>query len=133
MHVVLDARTLDDHFPGIGRYTFHLAQALEECADLRLTLIVNPRAHNSRFPPPQDAFPSATCFPVPYSPFDPRSQWHIPRLLAHSQADLYHSPYYLFPYFLSIPCVVTLHDTIPTRFPHYFSPPKRWLIRHLKG
>ena len=134
MHVVLDARTLDDHFPGIGRYTFHLAQALLQRDDLRLTLIVNPRARNTRFPPPEEAFPSATCVFAPCSPLDPRSQWHVPRALSRVRADLYHSPYYVFPYRLSrhLPCVVTLHDTIPTRFPAYFSPAKRWLIRGLK-
>lgn len=133
IHVVLDARTLDDHFPGIGRYTFHLAQALTAREDIRLTLIVNPRARDSRFPRPQDAFPRAALLPVPMSPFSPAAQWLIPQLVVRTRADVYHSPYYIFPYLIPLPIVVTLHDTIPTRFPAYFSPFKRRLIRALKA
>lgn len=133
MHVILDARTLDDHFPGIGRYTFHLAEMLGSRDDLQLTLIVNVRARDSRFPPPERAFPTARIVPVPYSPFAAVGQWAIPRLVDTLQADVYHSPYYIFPYGVTLPTVVTLHDTIPTRFPEYFPPAKRWLIRRLKA
>ncbi len=132
MHVVLDARTLDDHFPGIGRYTFHLAEALNHRDDIRLTLLVNPHARDSRFAPPHQAFPNARVLPVPLSPFNILSQWTIPRLLKRLQADVYHSPYYILPYAVSVPIVVTLHDTIPTRFPQYFPRGKGRLIRGLK-
>lgn len=133
MRVVLDARTLDDHFPGIGRYTFHLAQALDQVApDLDLTLVVNPRARSTRFPPLEQALPHVRLIPVPHSPFAPQSQWLIPRLVRHLRPDLYHSPYYVLPYLTPGPVVLTVHDTIPTRFPAYFSPPRRLLIRTLK-
>ncbi len=132
MDIVLDARTLDDHFPGIGRYTFHLAQALAQRPDLRLTLIIHSRRRDSRFPPPSEAFPTARILAVPYSPFAPQSQWHLARAVAQTGTALYHSPYYIYPYAIRIPRVVTIHDTIPTRFPHYFSPPKRLVIRLLK-
>ncbi len=133
MDIVLDARTLDDHFPGIGRYTFHLAQALARHSQLHLTLIVNPWGRDSRFPSPNTAFPTARIVPLPHTPFAPQAQWRIPRLLREFPADLYHSPYYIYPYAVTLPRVLTVHDTIPTRFPHYFSPAKRLLIRTLKA
>ena len=132
MHVLFDARTLDDHFPGIGRYTYHLLNALYARDDITLTILVNPRAHDTRFPRPTDAFPRAQILPVPYSPLDFRSQVIVPRATRNTFSHLYHSPYYVIPYLIPLPTVVTLHDTIPSLFPAYFSPPKRLIIRLLK-
>ena len=48
--IVLDLRTVQDHFPGIGRYTFHLAQALAETAPAwRFVMLTQPGAINTRF------------------------------------------------------------------------------------
>ena len=132
VHILFDARTLDDHFPGIGRYTFHLLAALHHRKDVTLTLLINPRARNSRFPPPQQAFPRARHVLVPYSPFDWRVQLIVLWATRNLTANLYHSPYYLMAYTLTLPTVVTFHDVIPSLFPAYFSPPKRLLIRLLK-
>jgi alpha-1,3-rhamnosyl/mannosyltransferase len=42
----------------------------------------------------------------------------VPGLLVRLHADLYHTPYYVYPYIgLPCPAVVTLHDLIPLRFP----------------
>jgi hypothetical protein len=66
------------------------------------------------------------------SPFDLRQQWRVPRLLRG--AALYHSPYYLMPYFPGRPTVITFHDAIPLRFPAYVSARARlffWLTLQL--
>ncbi len=135
LRVVLDARTLDDHFPGIGRYTYHLGQALLRHPDVELTLIAHPHARDSRFRPLERHFPPDRLLPIPYSPFSPRSQVLVPMLLARHRGafDLYHSPYYIYPYLVSLPTLVTIHDIIPTRFPQYFSPVTRRGIRLLKA
>jgi len=134
IRVLFDARTITDHFPGIGRYTYHLAQALWKHPDIELTLIIHPHAQDSRFLPWVENFPPDRIFSFPHSPFSPWSQ-AFPFLLGRrcDHFDLYHSPYYLYPYLLSLPKVVTLHDVIPMRFPHYFSPAKRWTIRTFKS
>ncbi|MCX6639893.1 MAG: glycosyltransferase family 1 protein [bacterium] len=50
-------------------------------------------------------------------------------------ADLFHAPHYVLPYSLKIPAVVTVHDIIHLKFPHYFSPIKRayarWMLRRV--
>ncbi len=135
MRILFDARTLDDHFPGIGRYTYHLVHALARREELSLTLVVNPHARTTRFPPLAETLPHVPQISLPYSPLAPTAQWAALTRLRDARAhDLYHTPYYVFPYLLSraLPTVVTLHDAIPSRFPHYFPPHKRLLIRMLK-
>ena len=50
MRIALDARTIQDHFPGIGRYTFNLVLALADVAPQdELFLLYDPLQHNTRF------------------------------------------------------------------------------------
>jgi alpha-1,3-rhamnosyl/mannosyltransferase len=114
--IVLDARTATDHFPGIGRYTVSLARALMQVApDLELALLHDPSAPASRL-----TLPDLPRIPCPVSPFSPRQQWAVPRILRQSGTDLYHSAYYLMPYLPGVPSVLTYYDLIPIRYPQYF-------------
>ena len=50
MRIALDGRTIQDHFPGIGRYTFNLALALAESGPANdILLLHNQRDRNTRF------------------------------------------------------------------------------------
>ena len=112
MHVVFDARSITDHYPGIGRYGSGLTHALARRDDVHLTLLVDPRATNTFH-----SLPDVERVPVPHSPARFGQQWVVPRLLRRLQADVYHTPYYLMPYVLSCPTVVTFHDLIPLLVP----------------
>ncbi|MGH2542396.1 MAG: glycosyltransferase family 4 protein, partial [Ardenticatenaceae bacterium] len=48
----------------------------------------------------------------------------IPWLAARSGADLYYSPYYLYPYAVPLPVIITIHDLIPLEFSGMI--PARW-------
>jgi alpha-1,3-rhamnosyl/mannosyltransferase len=111
LKVVLDGRVVSDRYPGMGRYAFEMARALAE--RLELILLVNSEAANTRY-----------CLQaIPGRQVDTRlrpgalaAQWGVPRAVASSRADVYHSPYYLFPYGVRrVDCavVVTLYDLIP--------------------
>jgi alpha-1,3-rhamnosyl/mannosyltransferase len=131
MDYVLDVRTITPHFPGIGRYVHNLACALADqlSPGERLTLLGSERqlAHlRSAIRQPVGALICDT------SPFDLRQQWRVPRLMRG--AALYHSPYYLMPYFPGRPTILTFHDAIPLRFPAYVSARARlffWLTLQL--
>ena len=127
-HYVLDARTATPHFPGIGRYVSNLAAALVPSlsADERLTVLEPPS-----YPLALPEHPAAQTMRVAASPFSLRQQWVVPRVLRDLHADLYHSPYYLMPYRLRPPVVVTIYDLIPQLFPAHSSFRARWLFRHL--
>ncbi|MDW8069111.1 MAG: glycosyltransferase family 1 protein, partial [Anaerolineae bacterium] len=70
---------------------------------------------------------------VPLSPFSPRQQWVIPRILRRLQAGLYHSPYYLMPYRPGVPTVLTVYDVIPLKFPAQSTFQARMLFRWTMG
>lgn len=125
-HYVLDARTATPHFPGIGRYVTNLARALPPCLEPgeHLTVLYDP-VHPIDLP----SLTALRTFPVDVSPFSPRQQWMIPRLLRQLHADVYHSAYYLMPYLPGVPTLLTLYDLIPILFPAHSTPHARLLFR----
>jgi glycosyltransferase involved in cell wall biosynthesis len=100
-NLVFDARTMGDHYPGIGRYAYGLWQALD--AHITTTLI-DPTLRNTRFTISGSTRPGPSVRAL-------SAQFTIPRNLQPS--DLYYSPYWLMPYALPCPSVVTLYDATP--------------------
>lgn len=117
--IVLDLRTVQDHFPGIGRYTFHLAQALAETAPAwRFVMLTQPGAINTRFDVTGLARrPNVTLHAVSQAIFSPQEQITLPRDLP--PGDLVHFPYYIFPYLSRRRAIVTIYDIISRRYPEY--------------
>lgn len=125
----LDARTVHPHFPGVGRYTANLAIALAACLDANEQLVVlrDPRQPSSWLR--TDAGARVRVVDVPVSPFAVRQQLIVPRLLQRLGTAVYHSPYYLMPFWSGVPTVVTLHDLIPLHYPRLFTPTQRLAYR----
>ena len=132
---VLDMRTATPHFPGIGRYVRNLARNMipQLRERERLTLLVQ---GNTPSVPRQDNYgcQQVQTISVPASPFSLQQQWTIPRLL-HQQTStrqgfhIYHSPYYLMPYRLPCPTVLTVYDVIALIHPRAVSALARALFR----
>ena len=124
MRIVLDGRTIADHFPGLGRYTFNLAQALAGVlpAGDELVLLHDPRQPNTRFDlAALAAHANLRLAAVQARNFSLSEQWSVPAALRRLGAAVYHSPYYLMPYRLPCPSAVTLHDLIPLHYPGDYS------------
>jgi alpha-1,3-rhamnosyl/mannosyltransferase len=128
MRIALDARFIADHFPGIGRYVYSLAQALATTGGPHeLLLLHNPAQPDARFDiTALGALPCVELVAVAAPPFSPAAQFEAPRLLRRLRADLFHAPYYFFPYAgLPCPAIVTLYDVIPRIFPAEIPPRAR--------
>lgn len=126
----LDARTVHPHFPGVGRYTASLAAALAACIDASERLVVlRDSGESSAWPRGDTMGTRVQIVDVPPSPFSVRQQWVVPQVLRHVGATLYHSPYYMMPFWPGVPTVVTLHDLIPLRYPHLFTRKQRLVYR----
>jgi len=119
-HYALDVRTATAHFPGIGRYAANLARALapQLAPAERLTLLANQ-------PPAWSVEGQAEWSILRGGPFSLSQQWTAPRALHRLGAALYHSPYYLMPYWPGVRSVVTIHDLIPMRYPRYYGASER--------
>ncbi len=133
--IVLDGRTISDHFPGIGRYAQRLAIALAGAGEVDVTLLHNPAEPNTRLPlgalPPE----SISFYPTDIAPFSLAEQTRLPALARRLRPDVWHAPYYLMPYRrLPCPTIVTIHDMIPLVLPQFWPGHQRmffWLAHRL--
>jgi alpha-1,3-rhamnosyl/mannosyltransferase len=120
MRIAIDARYVNDHFPGIGRYVYNLLRELARGEhDHTLLVLHNPALPNTRHDLGALAHaPHVELIATNARPFSFGEQITMPRLLRHIRADVFHAPYYVRPYFwLPCPVVVTLYDAIPRLFP----------------
>lgn len=120
---VLDGRTATAHFPGIGRYVRNLVAAMPAhlAQDERLC-VLSPRDEQIGPEHPQVRY-----VPASATPFSVQQQWQIPQAIRRAAPDarVYHSAYYLMPYWAGVPTVVTLHDLIGLVMPETVSPRAR--------
>ncbi len=120
MRFLLDGHTLYDHFPGVGRYTYHLIEGIAMLAPQdEIVVPLNPRLPNRRFDLAQlRRFPNLTLIETPFTPFTPQYHWALKNYLPRVTFELTHFPYYIRPYWGYARSVVTLYDVIPLRYPH---------------
>lgn len=117
MRIVIDGRYINDRFPGIGRYTYNLVQALGKLnTQDEFLVLINSKLKNSRFDlrfvSEQPCLSLVDCH-VPR--FLPAEMLLLPIVIHRLNPSVFHSPFFLRPYPLSCPCVITLHDLIPLR------------------
>jgi glycosyltransferase involved in cell wall biosynthesis len=130
VHVVLDARSTGERFPGISRYVTNLTGALVAEPDPidRLSLLLCPSSGLATGSTDK-AGPRVNLVHTGVSPFSLAQQWAVPRLLHRQNVTIYHSPYYLMPYRPGKPTVLTIYDLIPALCPAQVSPRARVLFR----
>ncbi|MEP7191038.1 MAG: glycosyltransferase family 1 protein, partial [Roseiflexaceae bacterium] len=124
MRIVIDARYVNDHFPGIGRYVYNLLLALGELDQPHsFVVLYNPALANTRYDMAALArSPTLRLVATRLRLFSAGDQLILPGVLRTMQADLYHAPYYIRPYAgLPCPSITTLYDIIPRRFPEEVS------------
>lgn len=133
MHVAYDLRFAADHFPGIGRHTICLLEALlEQPGPERYTLLWNPELKATRFD--ADALrrhPRVNWVERPISPLSPLSLWQVGGWLRAIRPDVYLSTFYYLPVGAGCPCVLTVHDVWPLRLGYGLSWWKRAAYRAL--
>lgn len=111
---VLDGRTMQDHYSGIGRYVYHLAHGLAEIAPQdHFRVLYNPRAKNTRFDVTKLAHSNLALCSAPADAFSLGEQRLALQNSIFADAILWHAPYYVLPYALRLPLVVTLEDVTP--------------------
>src|SRR5690349_9419568 len=100
MRIVIDARYVSDHFPGIGRYVYNLLAALTALDhDHTLVVLYNSALLNTRHDLVGLArAPQVELIDTNARPFSVAEQVIIPLLLRRLHVDLYHTPYYVRPY-----------------------------------
>jgi glycosyltransferase involved in cell wall biosynthesis len=115
MKFLLDGRHIQDHFPGIGRYVFNLAAGLARVASYEeIRLLYNPGRANTRYDfRSLSSSRNLELVPVGPHPGSLREQVLGVNRKLTSDAALWHSGYYVMPYVLPVPAVLTLEDVMP--------------------
>lgn len=109
MRVALDTRYPHDRFPGIGRYVRTLAGALADLPDgPHLTVVCSPAGS----PPTSGACRRLETTARPRSAAE---QWKLPAVARRAGCDLWHAPYFVYPYAVPLPVVASVFDVIGTR------------------
>ena len=135
MRYAIDGRCIQDHFPGVARYTLNLVRALAEVApEDEFLLLYDPSARNTRYSlEVLRRQANLRLVPGEAPVFSLSEQWRIPRQLRVLRPALIHAPYYLRPYALPAPVVLTAYDLIPLIYPRYFTLKERAIFRLAMG
>lgn len=114
MRVVLDGRCIQDHFPGIARYTYNLALELASHASGdELVVLIDPWAPHRHYDLERlSATPGLRAMAIRAPVFSPIGLARVTQLLWALRPDVYHSPYYIQPPFTTGKSVLTIFDLI---------------------
>ena len=128
----IDARFASARYDGVGRYVAELAGELARRDGEPVVCLLRPADGD----PPRHALPQASEGRVvdlrarrALRAESPWSSLEIPRLARQARADVWHTPFPLAPLRTGAPSVITLHDCIPERYPHYFGAARRAVYR----
>jgi len=126
LRIGIDGRYVQDHFPGIGRYTYNLIKGLLKVSpEGDFIVFHNPQLLNTRYDLDElGRYPNVQLVPVDVPTFSLKEQYRLPLLAKRFALELLHSPYYIKPYRLPCPSVVTFYDVIPLLYPQYL--PSWW-------
>ena len=117
--IAYDLRFAEDGFTGIGTHAFCLLEALLELpGDERYLVFWNGNLPNSRFDfEPFKRHARVTWVERDLPPWAVSALWKVGRFLREFRTTVYLSPFYFMPFFAGCPCVLTLHDVWPLRWP----------------
>lgn len=132
MNICIDARWVQEKIAGIGRYTAYLLKYLAEMDRENEYLVL---FHN-------ESIRDRVCgelslmgrkgwgiITLPYDVFSLRGQITLPRFLRREKVDLFHSTNFMAPLLpFGGRLVLTVHDIIPLKFPHYAPRSKKTML-----
>lgn len=129
MRIVIDARWIFQELSGIGLYTRELIRNLPAVDTQNKYYLIFEKEHLLKREMSDTVFRNAKNFVaqrIGCSVFSPLNQLEMPLVLHKLNADVFHSPNYMIPFFAfprhrrgRMACVITIHDLIPLIFPHY--------------
>lgn len=124
-----DGRYINDRYHGIGRFAFRLLEAITSLDQVSMFIIFQGKAPDTRFDWGElSSRPNVEIHTGPWPLYWPQEQLAWPSLIRRHRLDAFHSPYFVAPLLqnpfsrnghTSYPVIITIHDLIFDRFPHY--------------
>lgn len=120
MRIAVDGRYIQDHFPGIARYTYNLVANVAELAEDEVTLYYNPSLPNTRYRVEElQRSGKVRLRHFGLATFSPWEHLSLPLRLLADKVEVFHSPYYVKPYVQPSRSVVTIYDVTSAVYPQY--------------
>jgi glycosyltransferase involved in cell wall biosynthesis len=129
MNVMIDARMVNEHLHGIGRYTYEIINNVSKEKDVHLKLLVNDLEmskkifngiNNIEFIKMKSKFLSLT------------EQIELPLIVNKYKKDaLFHSPSFVSSPFIKCKMIMTIHDLNHLRFPQYYSKFHKYYYKYI--
>jgi glycosyltransferase involved in cell wall biosynthesis len=116
-----DARWYNDS--GVGVYVAQLLRAMAVLSEVELVVYENPRN-----PVPGLDGIGIERVPITAPKYSINEQFAFNRRARPDRLDVFHSPFYVMPFAMGCPVVVTFHDLIPFLF-RIYSAPKQWMVK----
>jgi alpha-1,3-rhamnosyl/mannosyltransferase len=117
VRIVIDGRYVHERYPGVGRSTSALVQALGECPGDHELLVLHDTAGRASPPDfaPRPRPPRVRLVNCSVPLRTPAEHWRVPLAVRRLRPAVYHTPFYLKPLATPCPTVVTIHDLVPLR------------------
>jgi alpha-1,3-rhamnosyl/mannosyltransferase len=136
LQIALDARYVQSGFPGIGRYVYSLANAMAEQLSheeptAKLNLLYNPAKSEQwhDLPALAEKYPQIVrLHTTEVAPISVAEQWRLFGLARAGNFKVWHAPYYIRPYLLPVPSVLTAYDVTSARLPALLPSKKARLV-----
>lgn len=129
LKVIIDARMLNEHFHGIGRYTYELVKYMASEGDVKLLLLVNNLKlstklfhglNNIEFVKMKSKFLSIG------------EQIELPLVLNRYKDEyIFHSPSFVSSPLIKCKMVMTIHDLNHLKFPQYYTPFHKYYYKYI--
>ncbi|GIM30239.1 glycosyl transferase [Clostridium polyendosporum] len=129
VHVIIDARMVDEHLHGIARYTYELIKKGAASGKVKYTLLVNDvrkakvifnKVDNLEFIKMNSKFLSL------------KEQIELPRILnKYKGKAIFHSPSFVSSPFIKIDTVMTIHDLNHIRYPQFYTPFHKYYYKYI--
>jgi glycosyltransferase involved in cell wall biosynthesis len=119
MNVIIDARMVNEHLHGIGRYTYEIINNVSKEKDVHLKLLVNDLEMSKRI---FNGIDNIEFIKMKSKFLSLTEQVELPLIVNKYKKDaLFHSPSFVSSPFIKCKMIMTIHDLNHLKFPEYYS------------
>lgn len=120
MNIIIDARMVDEHLHGIGRYTYELIRYACKENNINLKLLTNDLEMSKKV---FEGFKNVEFIEMKSKFLSISEQLELPKILNKYKGEaIFHSPSFSGSPLIKIPMVMTIHDLNHIRYPQFYTP-----------
>jgi len=129
MNVIIDARMVNEHLSGIGRYTYEIIKGISKENHINIKLLTNNVVISMKI---FGKFNNIEYIVMKSKFLSLGEQIELPLIINKYKTDtLFHAPSFVSSPLIKIPMVMTIHDLNHLKFPQYYSPLHKYYYKYI--